>query len=55
MAKGFGKMDVGLVNQVNKVNKNYDSEILATGVNSFMSAAKPVVCLLYTSPSPRDS
>mgnify|MGYP003387921595 FL=1 len=43
MAKGFGKMDVGLVNQVNKVNKNYDSEILATGVNSFMSAAKPVV------------
>lgn len=45
MAKGsgFGKMDVGLVNQVNKVNKNYNTEIAAAGINSFMGATKPLV------------
>lgn len=43
MAKAFGKMDAGLVNQVSKANKNYDNEILAAGVNSFMSAAKPTI------------
>lgn len=43
MAKAFGQMDVGLVNQVSKVNKNYDSEILSAGMGAFNKASKPAV------------
>ena len=49
MAAGFAMLEAGLVRSKNTV------EILTKNVTLFAVACIMYICLLYTSPSPRDS